>query len=333
MIQIEKDRIKLLFEAMRKRAVMVIGDVMLDRYLWGKVSRISPEAPVPVIEIESESLQFGGAANVTHNVASLGAAVVPVGVVGDDASGRTLKRLYEERGFSTKGLIEDKERPTTVKTRIMAHSQHVARTDREVRSGISKQLQEQILGFVESHMDGVDAVILEDYNKGMLVPHLIEAVVASANSKRKIVLVDPKFDHFFCYRHVTLFKPNRKETADILGIRLDTNEALEKAGQKLLEKLECRAVLITLGEEGMMLMEEGGPFAKVPTQAQHIHDVSGAGDTVIATMAVAMAAGANVREAAVFANHAAGLVCGEVGAVPVDRDRLMELLLKRCGYE
>jgi D-beta-D-heptose 7-phosphate kinase/D-beta-D-heptose 1-phosphate adenosyltransferase len=328
MIRTEKKRVQQLFAAISRRSVMVVGDVMLDRYLWGTVSRMSPEAPVPVVEIESESCRFGGAANVLHNVASLGARAVPVGVIGDDHSGMTLKQLYHEKGFSTEGLIVDPERPTTVKTRVIAHNQHVVRTDREIRNGIPKKLQRRVADFVESHLDAVDAVILEDYNKGLLVPHLIEAIIDSAKRKGKKVLVDPKFDHFFCYKHVTLFKPNRKETGDILGIRLDSAEMLEKAGQKLLERLECRAVLITLGEEGMMLMESGRPVYRIPTQAQHVHDVSGAGDTVIAVMAVALSAGADLKEAAFMANHAAGIVCGEVGVVPVDRVRLMDALLK-----
>jgi rfaE bifunctional protein kinase chain/domain len=326
MNRMDEKRVRQLFTAISERSVMVVGDVMLDQYLWGKVSRMSPEAPVPVVEIESESYRFGGAANVSHNVASLGARVVPVGVIGDDPGGSTLKQLFLERGFSADGLLVDPERPTTVKTRVIAHNQHVVRTDREIKNPISKKMQERVTGFIESRLGSVDAVILEDYNKGLLVPHLIGAVIDAARHGGKPVLVDPKFDHFFCYRGVTLFKPNRKETADILGLRLDSPEALEKAGQKLLEKLECGAVLITLGEEGMMLMEAGKPVYRIPTQAQRVHDVSGAGDTVIAAMAAALSAGADFREAAFVANHAAGIVCGEVGVVPVDRARLMAAL-------
>jgi D-glycero-beta-D-manno-heptose-7-phosphate kinase len=323
----ERQKLQTLFDRFRRTTVMVVGDVMLDRYLWGKVSRISPEAPVPVVEIESESVRFGGAANVSYNAASLGAVTIPVGVIGDDSSGQVLRRLYTEKGFPADGLIADPERPTTVKTRIIAHHQHIVRTDREMKQGISKKVQGRVLEFIESRLPETDGIILEDYNKGLLVPHLIDAVIDAAVRLGKKVFVDPKFDHFFQYKRVTLFKPNRKEISDILGIRLDSDEALEKAGSKILEKLECQAVLITLGEEGMMLMEPGRPNLKIPTRAQKVHDVSGAGDTVIATLAVAVSAGSGLREAAFIANHAAGIVCGEVGVVPVDRDRLLAVLL------
>jgi D-beta-D-heptose 7-phosphate kinase/D-beta-D-heptose 1-phosphate adenosyltransferase len=304
---------------------------MLDQYFWGNVSRISPEAPVPVVEIESESYRFGGAANVSHNVATLGACVIPVGVIGDDNSGMVLKRLHEEKGFPVQGLIVDSDRPTTVKTRIIAHGQHVVRTDREMKKGISRKIQSQILDFFESKLDAIDGLILEDYNKGLLVPHVIESVIGWSNRKGVPIFVDPKFDHFMHFKHVTLFKPNRKETADILGVPLDSAEALERAGERLLEKLEVGGVLITLGAEGMMLMEAGKPVYRIPTQAQKVHDVSGAGDTVIATMAVSFTGGADLREAAYIANHAAGIVCGEVGVVPVDADHLLRMLIEESG--
>jgi rfaE bifunctional protein kinase chain/domain len=309
---------------------MVIGDLMLDRYLWGRVSRISPEAPVPIVEIESESSRLGGAANVSNNVLSLGAKAVPVGVVGDDAEGEDLKRLFQEKGFPTAGILVDPERHTTVKTRVIAHHQHVVRTDREIRSGISKKIQDRLFDFFESSLDDLDGIILEDYNKGLLVPKLIGYVIQKANERGKPVFVDPKFDHFFDYRGATLFKPNRKEAADRLGIRLDSEDALREALKKLLEKLECRAVLITLGEDGMILQEREKPFLKVPTRAVKVHDVSGAGDTVISSIAVAVSSGAGFEEAATIANHAAGIVCGEVGIVPVGKEFLLKSLLEEA---
>lgn len=326
MITFSRGRLKKLFSKFEEQKIIVLGDLMLDRYLWGRVSRISPEAPVPVVEIESESFRFGGAANVTHNVMSLGAEVIPAGVIGEDGSGETLKRLFKEKGLSTEGLIIDEERPTTVKTRVIAHSQHVVRTDREMRRGISRKIQKRILHFLKDCLNDVDGLILEDYNKGLFVHHFITDVIALAQAHDKMVFVDPKFDHFFDYRGVTLFKPNRKEVTDKLGFRLESDEALEKAGQKLLDRFACQALLITLGKEGMALFEPDKPWIKVPTRAVKVHDVSGAGDTVIATIAVAMAAGSNLREAATIANHAAGIVCGEVGIVPVDRERLFRNL-------
>jgi D-beta-D-heptose 7-phosphate kinase/D-beta-D-heptose 1-phosphate adenosyltransferase len=306
---------------------MVVGDLMLDHYVWGCVNRISPEAPVPVVDVESETYRFGGAANVSYNVMSLGTNVIPVGIIGDDLQGEILKEIFDEKGISSEGLVIDKERPTTVKTRIIADSQHVVRTDREIRHGIHNNTQQKILDFIEHHLENIDSLILEDYNKGLLVPNLIHAIIKMAQSHQIKILVDPKFDQFFEYKGVTLFKPNRKEVADKLGVRLESEDALQRAGEELLSRLQCEALLITLGGEGMALFEQGEPFRKVPTQAIKVHDVSGAGDTVIATIAVALAAGANFKEAATIANHAAGIVCGEVGIIPIDHNRLLEVLM------
>lgn len=326
MIDFTKKRLDDLFDRFEDRTIVVVGDVMLDKYIWGKVSRISPEAPVPVVEVESESVRFGGAANVNLNVMSLGARAIPVGVVGKDSSGDTLHHLFKEKGFPTDGLIVDPDRPTTVKTRVIANDQHVVRTDREVRIGISAAVQKCLLEVIDGSLDVADGVIIEDYDKGMLVPSFIKAVIDRATERKKAVLVDPKFDHFLDYQDVTLFKPNRKETAERLGMRLDTPEAIQEAGRKLLDQLSCGAVLITLGAEGMALFEPDKEWKTVPTQAVKVHDVSGAGDTVIATMAVAMTSGASLSEAASLANHAAGLVCGEVGIVPVERNQLYDLM-------
>ena len=326
MITLAKERLESLFGEFSRRKIIVIGDLMLDRYIWGSVSRISPEAPVPVIDIESESFRFGGAANVTYNIMTLGADVIPVGVIGEDGSGEIIKQLFKEKGFPTDGLIIDKGRPTTVKTRVIAHNQHVVRTDREARHGISSNIQVQIIDFLKTCLDDADGIIMEDYDKGLLVPSFIEEAIGLARERDKMVFVDPKFDQFFDYRDVNLFKPNRKEAADKLGFRLDTDEALKIAGEKLMSQLRCKALLITLGEEGMALFESETPWLKVPTQAVKVHDVSGAGDTVIATMAVAMTAGSSLREAATIANHAAGIVCGEVGIVPINSERLFDAL-------
>ena len=326
MISITERRIQTLFNRFTEQKILVIGDLMLDKYEWGRVSRISPEAPVPVVDIEDESFRFGGAANVALNVIKLGAHTLPIGVIGEDEAGEVIREQFASEGFEIDGLIVDIGRPTTVKTRIIAHNQHVVRTDRETRKGISVSIQKKILRFVTDHISDTNGIILEDYNKGLLMPHLIGEIISIGRSHGKMIFVDPKFDHFFDYKHVSLFKPNRKEVADKLGIRLVSDEILERAGDRLLARLECDAVLITLGEEGMALFEPDGGWVKVPTRAVKVHDVSGAGDTVIATMAVSMTAGANAREAATMANHAAGIVCGEVGIVPVSIDRLKHSL-------
>jgi D-glycero-beta-D-manno-heptose-7-phosphate kinase len=327
MTSLSAERLTALFDAFPRRSVLVVGDVMLDRYVWGRVSRISPEAPVPVVEIERESVMLGGAANVVQNVRGLGADVIPVGIVGSDPEGVTLRRLFADLGFPTDGLVTDAGRPTTLKTRILAHHQHVVRTDREARTPISPEAESAVLSFIESRIGATDAVILEDYNKGLLSPGLIVRVTRLASDAGKPVFVDPKSEHFFEYRGVTLFKPNRKEAAEQLGFELKTDDSIREALRLLIERLDCSAALITLGEDGMALQERGGAFRRVPTRAVAVADVSGAGDTVIAAMAVSMAAGAAFEEAAVIANHAAGCVCGEVGVVPVNRGRLLENLL------
>ena len=326
-----QNRLDALFAAFSDKTVMVIGDLMLDRYLWGKVSRISPEAPVPVVDIESESSRLGGAANVSYNVLSLGVRVVPLGIVGNDAEGELIKRMFQEKGFPTEGILTDANRFTTVKTRVIAHHQHVVRIDREIREGISKAVQDKLMDHFERRLDGLDGIILEDYNKGLLVPEFIGRVIARAREKGKMVFVDPKYDHFFEYRGVTLFKPNRKEAFDRLGIKLDSEDAFRSALKRLMDELDCRVVLITLGEEGMILQERGREIMRVPTRAVKVHDVSGAGDTVIAAMAVVMSAGGSAEEAATIANQAAGIVCGEVGIVPVDKHVLFQKLAEEVA--
>jgi rfaE bifunctional protein kinase chain/domain len=327
MITFTKKRLNELFQCFRKQKIVVVGDLMLDQYLWGSMSRISPEAPVPVVDIQSESFRFGGAANVCFNVQTLGAEVIPVGVIGGDQYGTVLKGLFEKNGLMTDGIFIDKERPTTLKTRIIAHSQHVVRTDREIRRGLSKAIQDKILTFIQAHINDFGGIILEDYNKGVLSTRLIQEITKLAQQHHKMVFVDPKRDHFFDYREATLFKPNRKEVADNLRMKLDSDADIIRAGEKIMDQLQCKAVLITLGEEGMMLFQPGKSTIKVPTRAVKVHDVSGAGDTVIATMAVSMIAGAALEEAATIANHAAGIVCGEVGIVPIDRKQLLDDLL------
>ncbi len=327
MIEISESRLNELFGAFRKCRLAVLGDFMVDKYIWGRVSRISPEAPVPVVEVESESLRFGGAANVALNVASLGAEVLPIGLIGPDAAGAELKILFEEKGFQTEGLLQDDSRPTTVKTRIIADCQHVVRADWEQTHPVSDDLRMRVMSILEDNRDRIDGIILEDYNKGLLVPELIGDVVEFAGRNELMTFVDPKYDHFFEYRDVTLFKPNRKEAADRLAMKLKTEADLNRAAEKLFNKLNCRSILITLSEEGMMLFENGKAPRHVHTRAVKVHDVSGAGDTVIATMAVGLSSGATFQEAATLANHAAGIVCGEVGIVPIAHEQLFREMI------
>ena len=307
---------------------MVIGDLMLDQYIWGKVNRISPEAPVPVVEVESESLHFGGAANVAMNVVTLGASVFPVGCIGQDSAGESMKTLFHESGFDQKGLIVDPSRPTTLKTRIIADSQQVVRTDSEQTHPIEDAVEAQVIQLLHDRAEQFQGIILEDYNKGMLTPQLIHKIIQYANTHNLMTFVDPKYSHFFEYQNVTLFKPNREEASDQLVNPLKSETDLMNAAEQLFTRLKCKAVLITLGDEGMMLFEPDQPLRHVSTRAVKVHDVSGAGDTVISTMAVAMASGATLAEAATLANHAAGIVCGEVGIVPIMRQSLFDVMLE-----
>jgi len=318
----EIERLKSLFDNFIGKRIAVIGDLMVDKYVWGSVSRISPEAPVPVLEIESESTRLGGAANVANNIKSLGAEPVLFGIVGEDAAGVNLKNILREMGFPDDGVITDSQRPTTVKTRVIAHNQHVVRLDYEVRKDIDAPIIRRVSDILGAMSNNIDAILLEDYNKGMITKELSEVVIKFAENKNKIITADPKQNNFFQYKHVTVFKPNRKEAENALGLPAGTDEQAVSAARELLKRLECENVLLTRGEKGMTLFECNGTYAHIPTKAREVADVSGAGDTVISTLTVALAAGANVKEAAAIANHAGGIVCGEVGVVTVNKDKL-----------
>ncbi len=326
MVQFTEDRLKSIFQKFAGKKVLVLVDLMLDRYLWGEVSRISPEAPVPVVEISREFSRLGGAANVGNNIRSLGGTPYLVGVVGNDNMGKEIRALLEEKNLPEEGVVVTSSRPTTVKTRVIANGQHVVRTDREVRSPIDSKTQNRVQETLRALIPQMDAVIIEDYNKGLIVPSLIRLTIQTAREHQVPVFVDPKFDHFMEYRETTVFKPNIRETEAALGKRLDEPNALEEAGRWLLEKLRPRWLLITLGEKGMAIFEENAAPIYVPTRARKVRDVSGAGDTVISTLTMAFIAGASFLEAASLANRAAGLVCEEVGIVPIDREKLFAVL-------
>jgi rfaE bifunctional protein kinase chain/domain len=320
-------RLKGLFQQFQGRRIAIVGDLMLDRYLWGTVARISPEAPVPVVEIESESARLGGAANVANNIKSLGAEPVLIGVIGDDNSGKVLRGMFQEYDFTQIGIIVDSSRPTTTKTRVIAHSQHVVRIDREIKVDISSMIQEQILDIVRRNITAFDGIIIQDYNKGVVVKSLIKQIIQLANEHKTIITIDPKFNNFFEYQNVTVFKPNRKETEEVLGMKLRDDAEVESAIRSLQARLQCQNVLLTRGEKGITLLEADGSIGHVQTKARKVADVSGAGDTVISTLTVALASTASVREAAALANFAAGIVCGEVGAVPIDKEVLYKTVL------
>jgi rfaE bifunctional protein kinase chain/domain len=329
MVTFSQNRIDELLASVCTKNIAIIGDVMIDRYIWGTVNRISPEAPVPVVEVESESTMLGGAANVANNITSLGAKAFLIGVVGNDNSGKEFRRILEQQGTSAEGIVTDENRPTTVKTRVIAHNQHVVRIDHEEKKDVDAAVQEEIMSVLERHIQELDGIILEDYNKGVIGKTLIRRIIDLANANKKIVTIDPKFNNFFEYTNVTVFKPNKKETEEALGMKLRTDDEVIAAGKKLLERLKAENVLLTRSEKGMSLFEKNGTVTHIPTKARKVADVSGAGDTVIATLTAMIASGASFAEAATLANYAGGIVCGEVGIIPINPVALRTTVLEQ----
>lgn len=328
MISISVYRFRDLIRHVKGMRFAIIGDIMLDRYLWGSVNRISPEAPVPIVDIESESSRLGGAANVANNIEALGATPFLIGVVGSDSPGQTIKQLMEEKRFPTDGLIIDDGRPSSVKTRVIAHNQHVVRVDRESREGISKTITERICSVIEKNIHNFNGVIVQDYNKGLLIPDVIHYLNEIARKNNTLITVDPKFHNFFEYQNVTVFKPNQRELELVLGKRFATDDEFFETGKDVRERLHCKNLLITRGEKGMALFELDSKITQIPTRAREIHDVSGAGDTVISTLTLFLACGATLLESAHLANYAAGVVCGEVGVVPITIEKLEEAIIR-----
>lgn len=298
-----------------KKKILVIGDLILDRYIWGKVNRISPEAPVPVVEVTDENFLLGGASNVANNIVALGGHATIVGVAGNDRAGDVLINMLEEKGIQCGGIFRC-SRPTTVKTRVIAHNQQVVRFDREDKAKVEGKSFKGLLDYISKVMSSHDAVIISDYKKGVVSSELVRDIVKFSKKEKVFVSVDPKVSHFHCYKNVSLITPNVMEASAASGIEIKDEKSLISAGRALLRKVSCDAVLITRGEYGMSLFEKDR-VVHIPTVARHVYDVTGAGDTVISAFTIAYVAGANMEEAAIIANHAAGIVVGEVGtAVP-----------------
>lgn len=332
MLSFTEEQLKQLLQNFRGKRIAVLGDLMLDRYYWGSVQRVSPEAPVPIVEVESESVRLGGAANVACNIQSLGGDPVLVGLVGNDHVGQSLIEMLKERNLETRGVVVDGSRPTTIKTRVIAHGQHVVRIDNESKADCPDHLVSRIIDAVRYKIRDIDGIIIEDYNKGVATTEVIRQVIAVATKYDKIITVDPKFNNFTEYKGVTVFKPNRREVEEVLGGRLKTIDDVISAGQRLLSMLSAQNVLLTRGEEGMSLFEAGGGVMHIPTMAENVQDVSGAGDTVIATLTMALAGGLSIREACVLANCAGGVVVGSVGIVPIEPAQLMDAALRQSNH-
>ena len=302
------------------KKILVVGDVMLDLYIQGEVERISPEAPVPVVRVSAESSVPGGAANVANNIISLGGSPILVGVIGSDSAGRQLRTLLKRRKIDGRALVADPDRPTVTKSRVVAGHQQVVRIDREPRGDIGPEVKEKLLQAIWNLDGEIDGIILEDYAKGVVDQDLIDRLIALARTRGCFLVVDPNGRRRFTYRGAKLISPNLKEAMELAGLGREV--PLAELGRSLLKKWGAESVLITLGEEGMCLFERGKKFFRIPTVAQEVFDVSGAGDTVIGTIALALSSGADLPEAARIANCAAGVVVGKLGTATLTTDEL-----------
>lgn len=301
--------------------ILVIGDLILDCYIWGNVNRISPEAPVPIVEVTNDTFMLGGAANVADNIIALGGKATVVGLAGKDRAGDILRGLLNERSIES-AIFED-ARPTSIKTRVIAHNQQIVRFDKEDSSRIDSKLFNSIAAMLKKTISNHDAVIISDYKKGVISSELVSRVLTVTKAQKKFVAVDPKIGHFHCYKGVSLLTPNLPEASNGAGIVIKDDATLIKAGKTLMKKLSANALLITRGEQGMSLFEKEHVI-HIPTVARHVFDVTGAGDTVIAAFTLAHASGASMKEAATIANHAAGIVVGEVGAAVATPEKLLK---------
>ncbi|NPA51852.1 MAG: D-glycero-beta-D-manno-heptose-7-phosphate kinase [Aquificae bacterium] len=315
---VDKKRAKQIIDDFPKRKILVIGDVMLDKYLWGNVERISPEAPVPVFEVQRETVNLGGACNVANNISALDAKAYIIGVIGKDINGKILKQLLREKGIESI-LVEDSERPTTIKTRVIAVSQQLIRIDRESKVKLSVEIEKEILHKIDSVIDKVDAVIVSDYGKGVITQKVMDKLLSSG----KMIFVDPKPSNCHLYKNVTIMTPNKKEAYQCAKTDQDSN--VEVVGKKIMEYLNINQLLITLGAEGMALFEGENTYF-IKARAKKVFDVTGAGDTVIAVLTLSKTSGADWKESACIANFAAGYVVGEIGTATVDRNTLLSLI-------
>jgi len=322
-MQLTKQRARELLNAIHERTIVVLGDVMLDEFVWGDVTRISPEAPVPVVDIRRESAHLGGAANVLANLISLGAGGSVIGVVGKDAAAERLRSSLRKISPQADAcLVVDESRPSTIKTRIIAHNQLVVRADRELRTPVNGKIEDQIISQLKQALEHADAFVVSDYDKGVVTPRILAEILPFAYG-RVPVLIDPKMRNFNFYQPATLITPNHHEALRMTGLEEDSDVGLHEAAKLIQEKLHCDSVLITRGDRGMMLMGSNGQPVYVETAAREVYDVTGAGDTVIAALAGGLAAGGSMLEAATLANHAAGIVVAKVGTATASAEELL----------
>lgn len=321
------DQLPEILGGFKGKTVIVLGDLMLDEFIWGAVKRISPEAPVPVVEVKGETWQAGGAGNVVTNLAALGARPIPIGVVGKDRAAEQLRERFAESGAPLEFLVEDSSRPTTVKTRIVAHHQQMIRADREARGPLSPEVEKVVVKRFFEAISEADAVVVSDYGKGVLTPGVLAGVLPAA--AEKVVCLDPKLRNFEYYQPVTVLTPNQSEAENASGIEITDEESLRQAARKIYSSINCRNLLITRGEHGMGLyFQQDGQeeLVLIPTMAQEVFDVTGAGDTVIATLSLSLASGADPETAARIANYAAGVVVGKLGTATCNLTELRSVM-------
>jgi D-beta-D-heptose 7-phosphate kinase/D-beta-D-heptose 1-phosphate adenosyltransferase len=324
----EKPMLEKILSRFSKVNILVVGDIMMDRFIWGKVSRISPEAPVPVVAVEKETFLLGGAANVVNNIHALGGKVNLCGVVGDDEMGQKIIKKLTEMKIGMHGIFMEQGRQTSTKTRIIAHHQQLVRIDRETTDHPGAPTSRNLSEFLKKNIEGFDGIILSDYGKGLLTKELIRTTIQRARETKKLIMVDPKLKNFFYYKGATVVTPNAGEASAASGILINDLSSLKSAGRMLLKKLGCDVLVITRGEEGMAIFEPRQEPFLVSTVAKEVYDVTGAGDTVIGTMALALGAGARVIEAAKLANYAAGIAVGKIGTATVSQEELIKAIRK-----
>lgn len=323
-----KRRAMEIISAFPRAGVLVIGDIMLDHFIWGKVSRISPEAPVPVVDVQKDSVMLGGCANVLNGIDTMGGRVYVAGVIGADNIGKSILSELCAKKIDTRGIIVDKKRPTTLKTRIVAHGQQVVRFDKESKKAISPAETKKILQYVESIRGKIGTIVVSDYSKGVVSKKLIEGIKDIVKNSGILICVDPKYNDFSAYEGAHVITPNHHEAQKAAGMEITNGNDLERLSENILKKHDFQAMLVTRGEEGMSLFENGRQIVHTyfPAQAKEVYDVTGAGDTVIGVLALSLATKANLKEATCLANVAAGIVVGKIGTSTVSREELIKAL-------
>lgn len=316
----DKEKLLRTIEKFKDKKIIVIGDIMLDKYIWGEVSRISPEAPVQVVNVLKESYAPGGAANVANNIAALGGNTYMVGIVGKDEANNILLTELQKRNINVDGIFEDDNKPTIQKVRVVGRGQQLLRFDYEKKGDVDSNAKANILSFIDKNIENFDAIAISDYSKGVITKNLMEKLKEICKENGKVIIVDPKPKNKDFYKNVTLVTPNHTEAHEILNIEMESEDDIS-VGKKLIETFNS-PVLMTKGEKGMSLFELNGEITSIPTKAKEVYDVTGAGDTSLATIALSLASGASIKEAAILANYAAGITVGKVGTSTVSIDEL-----------